>query len=355
MDRILPAVYWAIQPIRATTMPAVIGSATLRREPSSKGGPLKRLYPPTKPYASDYLRVSDTHEIYFEECGNPRGKPALFLHGGPGGGTDEKMRCFFDPRRYHIVLSDQRGCGKSRPHASLTDNTTWHLVEDIERLRMRLGIERWLVFGGSWGSTLALAYAEAYPERVSELVLRGIFLLRRWELDWFYQNPGGAAAIYPDLWEHYVEPIPPEERSDMIAAFYRRLTSDDGEVLRRAARVWSMWEGATSFLKVNPSYVAKFDDAAYAAAFARIECHYFINRGFLHSDDQLLADAGRIRGIPGVIVQGRYDVVCPMRSAWDLHRAWPEADLRIISDAGHSAFERGITHELIAATDRFAK
>ncbi len=355
MFPILPAVYWAIQPIRATTMPAVKASPALRRDTTSRDRPPRRLYPPIKPYSSGYLAVSDTHELYFEECGNPRGKPAVFLHGGPGGGTDERMRCFFDPRRYRIVLYDQRGCGKSRPHASLVENTTWHLVEDLELLRARLGIERWLVFGGSWGSTLALAYAEAHPERVSELVLRGIFLLRRSELDWFYQSPQGAAALYPDLWEHYVEPIPPEERSDMIGAFYRRLTSEDREVLRRAARAWSIWEGATSFLKANPSYIAKFDDDAYAAAFARIECHYFIHGGFLRSDDQLLADAGRIRGIPGVIVQGRYDVVCPMRSAWDLHRAWPEAALQIVPDAGHSAFERGITHELVAATDRFAR
>ncbi|MGH8149134.1 MAG: prolyl aminopeptidase [Steroidobacteraceae bacterium] len=322
--------------------------------PQTPRGPLKRLYPPLEPYSSGYLSVGGGHELYFEECGNPHGKPAVFLHGGPGGGSDPRMRGFFDPHRYRLVLYDQRGCGKSRPYASLAENSTWHLVEDLERLRARLGIDRWLVFGGSWGSTLALAYAEAHPQRVSELVLRGIFLLRRWELDWFYQNPGGAAALYPDLWEKYIEPIPPEERSDLVGAFYRRLTSADPAVLAEAARAWSVWEGATSFLKVNPGYVAKFDDGAYAAAFARIECHYFINHGFLRSDGQLIDDAARIRSIPGVIVQGRYDVVCPMRSAWDLHRAWPEAELRIVPDAGHSAFERGITHELVAATDRFA-
>ena len=322
--------------------------------PAAFRAPAKRLYPPLEPFASDTLRVSGGHELYFEQSGNPRGKPVVFLHGGPGGGSEPKMRRFFDPQRYRIVLFDQRGCGRSLPHASLVENTTWHLVEDIERLRVHLGIERWQVFGGSWGSTLALAYAETHPGRVSELVLRGIFLLRRSELEWFYQNPGGAAALYPDLWEQYVEPIALEERSDLIRAFHRRLTSPDPQELLRAARAWSIWEGATSFLRTNRGYVAKFEDGAYAAAFARIECHYFLNAGFFRSDDQLLADVGRIRHIPGVIVQGRYDVVCPMRSAWDLHRAWPEADLRIVPDAGHSAFERGITRELVAATDRFA-
>src|SRR5579862_290289 len=313
------------------------------------------LYPPVRPFNRGYLRVSDLHELYFEECGNPRGKPAVFLHGGPGGGIDAKVRRFFDPKRYRTVLFDQRGCGKSRPAASLIDNTTWHLVEDIERLRAHLGIERWLVFGGSWGSTLALAYAQTHPERVTELVLRGIFLLRRWELEWFYQDPGGAAALYPDLWEPYVAVIPPEERADMMGAYYRRLTSNDSRELKRAARAWSMWEGATSYLRLNPSYVAKFREDDYAATFARIECHYFVNRGFLRADDQLLADVGRIRKIPAVIVQGRYDVICPMRSAWDLHRAWPEAELRVVADAGHSAFETGITRELVAATRRFAR
>jgi proline iminopeptidase len=318
-------------------------------------GAARGLYRPLEPFNTGFLRVSDVHELYFEECGNRRGKPVVFLHGGPGGGTDPKMRRFFDPRRYRIVLFDQRGCGKSRPAASLVDNTTWHLVDDIERLRAHLGIERWQVFGGSWGSTLALAYAQAYPAQVSEIVLRGIFLLRRWELDWFYQNPGGAAALYPDLWEHYVEPIPVAERSDLISAYYRRLTSDTPAELRRAARAWAIWEGATSFLKLNPDYLAKFEEDTYAEAFARIECHYFVNGGFLRADDQLLADVERIRHIPAVIVQGRYDVVCPMRSAWDLHRAWPEAQLRIVPDAGHSAFEAGTVHELVSATDRFAR
>src|SRR5882724_5426334 len=274
-------------------------------------------YPPIEPFRTGFLRVSDVHEIYFEESGNPDGKPAVFLHGGPGGGTDAKMRTFFDPKLYRIVLFDQRGCGKSRPYASLVDNTTWHLVEDIERLREHLGIERWLVFGGSWGSTLALAYAESHPERVTELVLRGIFMLRRWELAWFYQDAGGAAALFPDLWEEYLQPIPPAERGDLMAAYYRRLTSADPATLTAAARAWSIWEGATSNLRFKPEAVAQFGDPTYAAAFARIECHYFVNRGFLRSDAQLLEDVGRIRAIPGTIVQGRYDVVCPMRSAWD--------------------------------------
>jgi proline iminopeptidase len=313
----------------------------------------RRLYPPVKPYRTGRLRVSELHEIYFEESGNPQGKPALFLHGGPGGGTDPKMRRFFDPQHYRIVLLDQRGCGRSRPHAELTDNTTWHLIEDIERLREHLGIARWLVFGGSWGSTLSLAYAEAHPARVTELVLRGIFLLRRWELEWFYQSPGGAAALFPDLWERYVEPIPLEERDDIMRAYYARLTSSDPAVRVRAAQAWSSWEGATSHLLTSANYVAKFADGAYAEAFARIECHYFVNGGFFETDGQLLKNVPRIRHIPAVIVQGRYDVVCPMRSAWDLHRAWPEADLRIVPDAGHSSLERGTVHELVSATDRF--
>jgi len=313
------------------------------------------LYPPIRPYRTGRLRVSPLHELYFEESGNPRGKPVVFLHGGPGGGTSPAMRRFFDPKRYRIVLFDQRGCGRSRPHASLIDNTTWHLVEDIEQLRRHLGIERWQVFGGSWGSTLALAYAERHPQRVTELVLRGIFLLRRSELEWFYQSAEGAAALFPDLWEKYVAPIAARERSDMMRAYYRRLTSRSAKQRAAAAYAWSVWEGATSFLRTSADYVAKFEDPEYAAAFARIECHYFVNRGFLERDDQLLRDARRIRHIPGVIVQGRYDVVCPMRSAWALHRAWPEADLRVVPDAGHSAFEPGIVAELVAATDRYAR
>jgi len=327
------------------------GSRAITREPARpRGG----LYASIRPYQRGHLRVSALHEIYYEQSGNPQGKPAVFLHGGPGGATEPAMRRFFDPRRYRIVLLDQRGCGRSRPHGELRENTTWDLVADIEALRAQLEIERWLVFGGSWGSTLALAYAQRHPERVSELVLRGIFLLRRSELEWFYENPQGAGALFPDLWERYVQPIPPAERAHLMHAYYRRLTSPDAATRREAAHAWSTWEGATSFLRSNRAYVSKFNDADYASAFARIEAHYFVNGGFLEHDDQLLRGVDRMRHIPGVIVQGRYDVVCPLRSAWDLHRAWPEAELRIVPDAGHSAFEPGITRELVAATDRLA-
>jgi proline iminopeptidase len=317
--------------------------------------PASALYPAIKPYRKGWLRVSPRHELYYEESGNPRGKPAIFLHGGPGAGTSPAMRRFFNPRRYRIVLLDQRGCGRSRPHASLVDNTTWDLVADIERLREHLQIGRWLVFGGSWGSTLALAYAQRHPRRVTELVLRGIFLLRRSELAWFYQDELGAASLFPDLWERFIAPIPARERSDMIRAYYRRLTSRTRSVRARAAHAWSVWEAATSYLRANPRDVAKFDNPDVAAAFARIECHYFVNRGFLKRDDQLLREVPKIRHIPATIVQGRYDVVCPMRSAWALHRAWPEAQLRTVADAGHSAFEAGTTRELVAATDRYAR
>jgi proline iminopeptidase len=321
---------------------------TARRVPGT-------LYPAIRPYRKAYLRVSALHELYYEESGNPRGKPVVFLHGGPGAATNPSMRRFFDPRRYRIVLFDQRGCGSSKPHAELRENDTWELVADIEKLRMHLGVERWMVFGGSWGSTLALAYAQRHPGCVSELVLRGIFLLRKSELEWFYQNPLGAASLFPDLWEKYVAPIPIEERGDMMQAYYRRLTSDDGGTRAAVARSWSMWEGATSYLRTNTSYLSKFEDPDYAAAFARIEAHYFVNRGFMDADDQLLRDAHCLRDIRGVIVQGRYDIVCPMRSAWDLHRVWPQAQLRIVPDAGHSAMEVGITRELVGATDRFAR
>lgn len=315
---------------------------------------LRELYPSIEPRRSGWLRVSDLHEIYWEESGNPAGKPVVFLHGGPGGGTDGRMRRFFDPARYRIVLFDQRGCGKSRPHSSLVDNTTWHLVDDMERLREHLGIERWQVFGGSWGSTLALAYAQSHPQRVSDLVLRGIFLVRPWEFRWFYESPDGTGALYPDLYAEFVKPIPVDERGDLMRAYYARLTSSDTRVRREAAHAWSIWEGATSFLRLNPDYVAKFEQDEVAEAFARIECHYFIHGGFLRTPSQLLDDVPKIRHLPCTIVQGRYDIVCPMKSAWDLHCAWPEADLRIVADAGHSAFEPGILSELIAATDRYA-
>jgi proline iminopeptidase len=309
------------------------------------------LYPEIEPYRTGRLRVSDVHELYFEESGNPQGKPVVFLHGGPGGGTDVKYRRFFDPKSYRIVMFDQRGCGRSTPHASLEENTTWHLVSDIEALRTHLGIERWQVFGGSWGSTLALAYAETHPERVTELVLRGIFLLREQEIQWFYQR--GCSAIYPDAWEHYLLPIPEAERGDLLHAFYRRLTSSEPQVQLEAARAWSIWEGSTSRLLPDPNLVERFGNDSFATAFARIECHYFVNKGFFEVDGQLLRDVHRIRHIPAVIVQGRYDVVCPMESAWALHRAWPEAQFVVVPDAGHSALEPSITRTLVAATDRF--
>jgi len=311
----------------------------------------RTLYPEIEPYDSGTLAVSPLHTLYYEQCGNPRGKPVVFLHGGPGAGCNPKTRRFFDPAHYRIVQFDQRGCGRSTPHAELTDNTTWHLVADIERLREHLHIERWQVFGGSWGSTLALAYAQAHPQRVTELVLRGIFLLRRWELEWFYQK--GCDAIYPDAWEPYIEHIQRGERGDLIGAYYRRLTSADAAVRLAAAKAWSTWEGGTSYLLQNPDYIASTGADEFALQFARIECHYFVHGGFFECDDQLLRDAHKLKHIPAVIVQGRYDVVCPLRSAWDLHRAWPEAELRIVADAGHSALEPGNTHELVEATDRF--
>ena len=311
----------------------------------------RQLYPEIEPFESGFLQVSNTHRVYWEQSGNPHGKPAVFVHGGPGGGTDPKQRRFFDPSVYRIVLFDQRGCGRSTPHASLEDNTTWHLVADMEKLREHLRIERWQVFGGSWGSTLALAYAQTHPDRVTELVLRGIFLLRKQEIDWFYQS--GASALFADAWEDYVAPIPPAERGDLLHAYYKRLTSADPKVRTEAAIAWSVWEGRTSCLIPNVDLIAKNAGDEYALAFARIECHYFVNRGFFETDRALLDGVSKIRHVPAVIVQGRYDVVCPMESAWALHRAWPEADFRLVPDAGHAALEPGILHELVSATDRF--
>ncbi len=307
-------------------------------------------YPSIKPYHSAYLQVSDLHKMYFEQCGNPNGRPVLFVHGGPGGGCEPWHRQFFDPAIYRIILFDQRGSGRSLPSAELRENTTWDLVADIERLRNELDIDRWLVFGGSWGSTLGLAYAETHPDRVTGLILRGIFLCRPSEIEWFYQ--AGAHHIYPDLWEAYLAPIPPEERHDLVGAYYRRLIHEDPAIRLEAARAWSTWEGGTSKLIPNQVLVDRFGEAAFALAFARIECHYFTHNSFLEPD-QLLRDVHRIRHIPAVIVQGRYDVVCPMRSAWDLHRAWPEAALHVIPDAGHGASEAGILRRLIQATNAF--
>ncbi len=313
----------------------------------------KTLYPESEPFRTGMLPVSELHTIYYEESGNPEGKPVVFLHGGPGGGTEPKQRRFFDPKKYRIVLFDQRGCGKSTPHANLTDNTTWDLVRDIEKLREHLGIGKWQVFGGSWGSTLALAYAETHPERVSELVLRGIFLLRKEEIQWFYQE--GTSWIFPDAWEQYLAPIPESERGDLLGAYYKRLISDDAAVRSRAAQAWSVWEGSTSCLFPNEELVRRMSGDEFALAFARIECHYFTHDGWVSGDKALLANVDKIRKIPGVIVQGRYDVVCPAKSAWDLHRAWPEAEFRIVRDSGHSAMEAGTVHELVSATDRYAR
>ena len=314
--------------------------------------PQRVLYPETAPTASGWLDVGAGHSLYWRRLGRLGGIPALILHGGPGGGHSADEPRMFDPDRYDILTFDQRGCGRSTPFASLDDNTTWDLVSDIEQLRDMLGVDRWLVFGGSWGSSLALAYAQAHPQRVSGLILRGVFMLRRWELEWYYQE--GASRLFPDKWGHFLVPIPTEERSDLLAAYRRRLTSPDPEVQLTAARAWALWEGETGTLLPQPAVTDGFRDDAFALAFARIENHYFVHGGWF-ADDQLLRDADRLRSIPGVIVQGRYDVTCPMQSAWDLHRAWPEADLRIVEGAGHSQSEPGIRHELIGATDRFAE
>lgn len=326
-----------------------VSRAHLKKKSAKPG--LRTLYPASRVRRSGWLRVSDVHEIYWEEYGNQHGKPAVFLHGGPGAGSDKRAHRFFDPEAYRIVVFDQRGCGRSRPHASLHDNTTWHLVSDIEQLRSYLGIEQWLVFGGSWGSTLSLAYAQTHPQRVTELVLRGIFMLRKWELQWFYQQ--GANALFPDHFEKYVAVIPEAERHDLITAFHRRLTSDNKVEQLQAAKAWSLWEAATSYLHINQGNIENWSETEFAIAIARIECHYFVNRGFLDHEDQLLRNVHLIRHIPATIVQGRYDVVCPLKSAWDLHKAWPEAELKIVADAGHSAFEPGNTHELVSATDRY--
>ena len=309
------------------------------------------LFPEIEPHRSGRLKVSDLHEIHWEECGNPKGKPVVCLHGGPGGGATPAMRRLHDPSVYRIVLFDQRGCGRSTPHAELAENTTWDLVADIARLREHLGIARWQVYGGSWGSTLALAYAETHPDRVSEMVLRGIFMLRRKELEWFYQE--GASLIFPDLFEPYRDFIPEAERGDLIAAYHRRLTGDDEAVKLEAARRWSVWEGSTLSLLPDPARVAAFADPHYALAFARIECHFFAHSGWFEPEDQLLRNAHRLRDIPAVIVHGRYDMCTPMLNAWDLKKEWPEADLRIVDDGGHAVTEPGLVHEMVAATERF--
>ncbi len=310
-------------------------------------------YAPIEPYHQGHLKVSSLHEIYYEESGNPQGKPIVFLHGGPGAGTSPEHRRFFDPAHYRIILFDQRGCGKSRPYASLEENTTWHLVEDMEKLRTHLRINSWIVFGGSWGSTLALSYAITYPHRVDGLILRGIFTMKPYELEFLYKE--GASYLFPEGWEEFVSIIPPKERDDLIAAYYRIVTGDDEELKQKAAVLWTKWEARTNRLIADPELVQKMTEDRYALSFARTETHYFHHRGFLPSPNFFVEQVHKIRQIPTIIVHGRYDLVCPVRSAWELHQEWPEAALYIVPDAGHSATEKGNLHFLIEATDQFRR
>jgi proline iminopeptidase len=312
---------------------------------------MRTLYPPIAPYADGYLQVSALHRIYYAEYGNPEGRPVVFLHGGPGGGCQPSYARYFDPQKWRIVLFDQRGCGNSTPFAELRDNSTWDLVADIERIREHLVIDAWAVFGGSWGSTLALAYGITHPSRCTAFFLRGIFLLRKKEIDWFYQE--GCSKLFPEAWQQYLAVIPLEERHDLVAAYFKRLTSTDAQIRRQAAQAWSTWEGSTSKLIPDPVMIAHYGADDFAEAFARIECHYFVHRGFFDTDNYLIEQVSKIRHLPAIIVHGRYDVVCPVENAWELHQAWPEAELRIIADAGHSLSEVGITDALIEATDRF--
>lgn len=312
---------------------------------------LINFYPEIQPFKTEFLKVSDTHTLHIEQCGNPKGRPIVFLHGGPGGGISADHRRFFDPDHYRIILFDQRGSGKSTPAAELKENTTWDLVSDIEKIRKHFDIQDWIVFGGSWGSTLALAYAETHPEKVKALILRGIFLCRPSEIKWFYQF--GASEIFPDVWESYFNHIPTEERHDFVSAYYKRLTHDDANIRLNAAKVWSKWEAATSRLLVNIKSIEEFDDPTFALQFARIECHYFMNNAFFSTDNYLIENISKIKHIPTTIIQGRYDVVCPARSAWDLHRAFPAAELHIIPDCGHAAGEPGIRSKLIETTNKY--
>ena len=311
---------------------------------------MKKLYPPISPYNFDFLKVSDLHTIYYEQAGNSNGIPVVFLHGGPGGGVEPLYRQYFNPEKYRIILFDQRGCGQSTPHAELKENTTWDLVADIEKIRLHLNIENWIVFGGSWGSTLALTYAISYPRICKALILRGIFLLRKLEIEWFYQY--GASNIFPDAWEKYISVIPESERDNLVKAFYKRLTSSNKDERLSCAKLWSIWEGSTSKLIPMDKSLHDFQSSKVAEAFARIECHYFINEGFFEYDGWILDQIDRIRHIPTEIVQGRYDVVCPMKSAWDLHRAFSEANFHLVKDAGHSMTESGITSKLINIMDK---
>jgi proline iminopeptidase len=313
----------------------------------------RTLYPALEPFARHRLQVSALHEIYVEQCGNPKGKPVIVLHGGPGGGVSPFLRRFHDPAKYHIILFDQRGCGNSTPHASLVENTTWHLVDDMEKIRRHVGIESWQVFGGSWGSTLALAYAQTHPSRVRELVLRGIFAIREREVRWLYQD--GAGRHFPEAFAAFTSLVPDDEGHDYIAAYQKRLTSDDDATRTRFARAWSQWEGSCLSLLPDPQRVANFGEDKFAAAFAAIECHYFVNKGFMTHDGALLDAVHKMAHLDGVIVQGRYDVVTPPETAFALSRLWPKAELIMVPDAGHTALEPGITHALVVATDRFAE
>jgi len=309
-----------------------------------------KLFPPIEPYDTGFIKKGK-HEIYYEQCGNPKGKPAIFLHGGPGGGCGSLSRRFFNPKKYRIILFDQRGCGRSKPHTCLEDNTTWHLIEDIESIRERLDIKKWLVFGGSWGSTLAIAYAQKHPKNVSQMVLRGIFMLRQKELQWFYQY--GASEMYPEAWQGFLKEIPENEWDDLIESYRKIFYGDDEEKKLSAAKAWSKWEASCSFINYNPNAVKESINAEFALAFALIENHYFVNKGFLDYENQLLDNIDIIRDIPSIIIQGRYDVVCPPTTAYELHSRWPESELVIAPFSGHSAFEKEITHELIKATNKF--
>jgi proline iminopeptidase len=312
---------------------------------------LRTLYPEIEPFETGFMDVGDGHTVYWERVGTRGAKPAVFLHGGPGGGFSPAHRRQFDPALYDVLLFDQRGCGKSTPHAGLEANTTWHLVADIERLREMVGAEKWLVFGGSWGSTLALAYSQTHPERVSELVVRGVYTLTKAELDWYYQF--GVSEMFPDKWERFIAPIPESERGNLMAAYRKRLTGDDKSARIEAARAWSLWEGETITLLPQPETSDKFGEDDFALAFARIENHYFVHGGWLE-EGQLLRDAHKLRGIPGLIVHGRYDMPCPARYAWQLHKGWPDAEFFLIEGAGHAYSEPGILDRLIYATDKFA-
>ena len=313
---------------------------------------MQTLYPEIKPYARHELAVTEPHVLYVDESGYADGLPVVFIHGGPGAGCDALSRRFFDPNLYRIVTFDQRGCGRSTPHASLDNNSTWDLVADLERIREHLGIDKWVLFGGSWGSTLALAYAQSHPERVHALLLRGIFLCRPQDFHWFYQE--GASRLFPDYWEDYLAPIPAEERGDLMQAFYKRLTGPDQIAQMHAAKAWSTWEGRTATLRPNPQVVERFSDAHRALSIARIECHYFVNNAFLEAD-QLLRDMPKIAHLPGLIVHGRYDLICPLDNAYALHQAWPNSELQIIRDAGHAASEVGITDALVRGADDMAR